>query len=124
MLTPWGTKTMDTGPSLPLSLPLLPETKNWSTEIRAAYENVQCTYDHAIRVLQADRADPTRIAFHMDAILSNALPILKALIPDNDIANLDDNSESLPVKWLADVAAILGCTVSNLEQLGTTVNEQ
>jgi hypothetical protein len=36
---------------MPLSLPLLPETKNWSAEIWAAYKNIQHTYDHAIQVL-------------------------------------------------------------------------
>ncbi|KAG1886264.1 hypothetical protein F4604DRAFT_1917997 [Suillus subluteus] len=114
---------MDTdSPSLLLSLPLLPETKNWSAEIQIAYENVQHMYNHAIQVLQADEADPTHIAFHVDAISSNALPILEALVPDSDI-NSDDMLESLPVKWLADVATILGCVVSRLEHPGTTVNE-
>ncbi|KAG2143308.1 hypothetical protein BD769DRAFT_1661747 [Suillus cothurnatus] len=60
----------------------------------------------------------------MDAISSNALLILEVLIPDGATVNLDDNLESLPVKWLVDVAAMLGCAVLNLEQLGTTVNEQ
>jgi len=108
-------------PSLPSSLPPLPERAGrWSAEIQAAYETVQRTYDYAIRVLRADGADPTRIAFHMDALSTTALPILEALVPDLD----DDNSASLPVEWLVDVAAILGCTVSNLELLGKTVNEQ
>jgi len=109
---------------MPLSLPLLPETKNWSAEIQAAYKNIQHTYDHAIQVLRVDGADPVHIAFHVDAISSNALLILEALIPDGATVNLDDNLESLPVKWLDDVAAMLGCAVSDLEQLGTTVNEQ
>lgn len=112
---------MDAGPLVPLSLPLLPETKNWSAEIQAAYESVRRTYNHAIRVLRADGADPTRIAFHVDAILSNAIPILQALVPDIDS---DDNLESLPVEWLANVATQLGRAVTNLEHLGTTVNEQ
>ncbi|KAG1848048.1 hypothetical protein DFJ58DRAFT_796677, partial [Suillus subalutaceus] len=111
-------------PSLSLSLPLLPETKNWSAEIQAAYENIQHTYDHAIRVLRADGAEPTRIAFHVDAISSNALPILEALTPDADNTDSDEMSESLPVKWLADVAMVLGCVVSGLEHLGTTANEE
>lgn len=122
-------ETMDINShSMPLSLPLLPETKNWSAEIQAAYENIQHTYDHAIRVLRAEGADPTRIAFHVDAISSNALPILEALTPnasntDSD-SESDEMSESLPVKWLADVAMVLGCVVSGLEHLGTTANEE
>lgn len=62
----------------------------------------------------------------MDAISSNALPILEALTPDasNTDSELDEMSESLPVKWLADVAMVLGCVVSGLEHLGTTANKE
>jgi len=110
--------------SLPLSLPPLPErlgiAGNWSAEIQTAYEIVQRTYNYALRVLRADGADPTRIAFHIDALSTTALPILEALIPDLD----GDDSTSLPAEWLVNVATILGCMVSNLECLGKTVNEQ
>ncbi|KAG2351552.1 hypothetical protein BDR07DRAFT_1501032 [Suillus spraguei] len=119
-----STQTIDaSSPSLPSSLLLLPETRNWLAEIQAAYENIQHTYNNAIQVLRADSADPIHIAFHVDAISSNALPILEVLIPDNGIDSDLDTLESLPVKWLAEVATILGCVVSCLEHLVATVNE-
>ncbi|KAL4080551.1 hypothetical protein J3A83DRAFT_4184577 [Scleroderma citrinum] len=53
----------------------------WPADVQAAHEVIQRTYNRAVHVLQCGGSpDPMQIAFHINALSSMALPVLKALI--------------------------------------------
>ena len=101
--------------------PLLPRHYHggWPADVHNAYEVIKRTYDQAVCVLQSDSSsDPTRVAFHVDALSSTALPILEALIPSS--ASHED--ECLPVEWIMGVGRLLGQVVQDLQALAHVAN--
>jgi len=99
---------------------LPPHEGTWSASIRTAHAHLENTYNHAIHVLLADGADPTRIAFHIDRITSEALPIVLELASESQHAE----GIGLPGEWLENIAELLGNAVSDLQQLCNTLNRR
>jgi len=112
---------MDMTPTAQRVFPLLPwhNLGRWPADIHAAHEIVRKTYDHAACVLRSDGfPDPTRVAFHIDALSSKALPLLEALIPSG--ASHED--KCLPLEWIVGVAELLGQVIQDLQAMGHIVN--
>ena len=95
--------------SLPTSFPCLPPhdpDQPWSTNIQSAHEVLTDIYQHAFAVLGED-SDPLRVAFHVDMITADAIPVLHAM-------EMEGESEGalgvhrLPEEWLHMAAEIFG----------------
>ena len=118
----WGFHSQGNMTSTIQSLfPPLPQHNlgGWPADIHAAHEVIRKAYDHATCVLQSDGfPDPTQVAFHINALSSNALPILEALIP----SSASDEDEHLPLEWIVGVAELLGQAVQDLQAMAHIVN--
>lgn len=100
--------------------PLLPlQEEPWSASILAAHEYIRNVYDHAANVLRSDGADPTHIAFHMDRISSDALPVLLELTSESE-----RQGNVLPIDWLEGISTLLAEVVASLQFLGTSLKKQ
>ncbi|KAL4066457.1 hypothetical protein V8B97DRAFT_2025423 [Scleroderma yunnanense] len=91
-----------------LTFPLLPENSltPWPADVQAAHEVIQRTYNRAVHVLQCGGSpDPMQIAFHINALSSMALPVLKALISSGTHGS---ENECLPCEWLVDLQDMAG----------------
>ena len=118
-------------PSLP---DRLGDNLQWSACVQRAHELLKSTYDHAVHVLLADSANPTQIAFHIDQIKAEAIPLLMDLTPPaanhGEDLNLDDSSDciqedELPAAaWLENVTKLLGDTVCMLKSLAKNLDNQ
>lgn len=68
---------------------LLPESDRgpWAPDIQVGYAIVEWIYNEATQGLRSDEfPESTRIAFHINALSSTALPILKAFVPDRVVS--------------------------------------
>jgi len=106
---------MDT--QLPSTFPPLPALPaghlRWSANILEAHCTLQDTYKHAIQLARQEDLDPLRVAFHIDAITSDSVPILVAL------ENLQDSDETpLAEEWIHAAAELLGDLVVVLRHVG------
>ena len=98
------------------TFPPLPERDlgPWPPDIQAGYAIVERIYNHASQVLRSDGfPEPTRIAFHVDALESTALPILKALVPDVSAPE----EECLPQEWVVGAAQQVEMAVQDLQDM-------
>jgi len=98
---------------LPTAFPPLPPSptgQGWPSKYIEAHKIVSNIFDHAIQVLNQDKSDTSCIAFHMNAITSDALPLVEAF--ETEGASMSD---CLPVEWIHTCARILGWTVLALQ---------
>jgi len=75
--------------------------------VLAAHKYLRNVYDHATRVLHSDGADPTRIAFHVDRISSDALPVLLELASESEC-----QGNVLPIDWLEGISTLFAEVVA------------
>lgn len=61
-------------------LPYLP-AGDWSANVHSAYDLIQNSYEHAIRILAEEQLDPIRLNVISDGLL-NQKPILEAMLED------------------------------------------
>ena len=81
--------------TLPPTLPGLPYTSHhtWSANIQTAHQVLANIYHQAFTVTQqGDAADPLRLAFHIDTITSDAIPILSAIEEEAEAKDCPDES--------------------------------
>ena len=94
---------------LPDHFPPLPNTAVRSVNLDAAHHILKDLYQHAVNVLYQDGPDPLRVSFHINAISSDAIPILAGIEEEdkmNEIPLLDG--------WLQQCAELLGELVVHL----------
>jgi hypothetical protein len=106
--------------TLPEELPQLPHSLlPWSANILSAYQLLSNIYRNARSILRHDAADPLRVAFHIDAITSDAIPVLSAMeVEDNwDL----DNGPKLSEEWLVACAEIFGHLVVILRRIAEQI---
>jgi hypothetical protein len=93
--------------NLPASFPYLPpHQQSWSANIQHAHQALVDIYSHTLTVLRQD-SDPLRIAYSIDMITSDAIPILTAMEKDD---------HQLPEEWLHAGAILLGYLVVSLRE--------
>jgi hypothetical protein len=109
-----------TFPTTFLSLPSRDPHKTWSANIHAAHRVICNLYRHASAVLHLEDADPAQVSFHINAVTSDALPILQAMEDEPPSLFSDASSESsrLPCEWLSAAAQQLGNLVVALRDRG------
>ena len=99
----------------PPQFPPLPEPTSgqWSPNVRDAHETLAAIYEHAVRVFSQEDSDPTRIAYHIDALSSHGLSLLQALEAESDL----NDDQYVPDDWLRDTGLLLGELVGNMHLL-------
>lgn len=95
-------------PTMPLRnrLPYLP-AGDWSANVHSAYDLIQNSYEHAIRILAEEQLDPIRLNVISDGLL-NQKPILEAML-----------EEGLPHAFIRECALRY---IEALEELETSAN--
>lgn len=100
---------------LPDGFPRLPGHPNpsqgWPANVYKAHEVMSDVYRRAFRILRQDESDPLQLLFHIDAVSSDAIPLLEAL--ENSEAELGFRF-SMP--WLLDSAELCGKLVLYLRE--------
>ncbi|KAG1726809.1 uncharacterized protein EDB91DRAFT_1254183 [Suillus paluster] len=87
-----------------MDLPALPEREHrWPQNIYAADGIIRNIYSAAIRMLRSNDAEPTRVAYHYDALSAEALPLLEAIESDSSPADYQ-----LLHDWLLACARLVG----------------
>jgi len=94
----------------PSIFPPLPEHADgpWPVHIVTAHNLTNDIYVHALRVLD-ENSDPSRAAFHIDAITSDAIPVLSAIEEEKKNRNIKISDD-----WLFENAKLLGNLVVSL----------
>jgi hypothetical protein len=98
--------------NLPTAFPSLPPSQSgqgWPLNYLTAYQIISETYNHAIQILHQDDYKTSCIGFYINAITSDALPLLEALETEGG-----STAESLPSAWLQSSAIVLGWVVQAL----------
>jgi hypothetical protein len=101
------------------ALPALPgpwPIPGWSANIQSAYQQLTSIFEHASSVLCHSDSDPLRIAFHINAIASDALPTLCAMEADSQSGPNADEPK-LPQDWFSDIAYAFGTLTIALKQM-------
>lgn len=97
-------------PNLPHTFPQLQPAivqLPWSPNILAAWNILNNGYDWAHNVLHQE-ADSICLRFHVEAIITDILPVLEAMESDKE-------QEGLSTEWLESAALALGLMVVHLE---------
>lgn len=82
----------------------------WPPQVTSAYEVLKNIYFHAVRISCQEEVDVLQTAFHIDAITSNAIPILSAVEQE-----VTSGSLAIPLEWLHQSAFLLGRLVVALQ---------
>lgn len=102
---------------LPKSFPLLPNLpfghERWSPNVLECHRTLSSLYRHACDLTNQEDLDPLRVAFHVDALTSDAIQMLIAL-EDSE----DSDETPLPEAWILNAAKLLGDTVVVLRHVG------
>jgi hypothetical protein len=102
---------------LPQSFPLLPNLpfghERWSPNVLECHRTLNNLYCHARNLTNQEDLDPLRVAFHVDALTSDAIQMLIALEGSED-----SDETPLPEAWILDAAKLLGDTVAVLRHFG------
>ena len=100
---------------LPTEIPALPDRHDvhvaWSANVSRAHEVMSDVYRHAIRVLRQDDCEPLQLMFHIDAVLSDAIPLLEALEESEG-----ETGHKFPKTWLHHCAELYGKLVLCLRE--------
>jgi hypothetical protein len=65
-----------------------------------AYDTLSDIYRHAYHILNQEDADPLQLTFHLEAIVADAIPLLKVFEVDSRGFEVQD--------WLYDTVTLLG----------------
>lgn len=106
--------------NFPSHFPALPVNENaipWPAMVIAAHEAISDIYAHAARIARQEDSDPLRMIFHIDAITSNAIPVLSALESESN-----NGFFALSEKWLHDAALLFGDVVVALKKAADVGN--
>jgi|ERR1700722_3567210 len=101
---------------LPTTFPPLPHSRSWPANIQAAHQVLTDLYRNASAVLQLEDVDPLQIAFHLDSITSDAVPVLCAMEREGE-SEQHVGDPQLPEEWLHAGAQVLGELVNSLQHL-------
>ena|ERR1700722_9248836 len=101
---------------LPTAYPPLPHPGSWSPNIQAAHQTLTDLYQNAFTILHLEDVEPLRIAFHIDSITADAIPILCAMETDGESEHSPPDSR-LPEEWLQGGAQVLGELVVALRRM-------
>jgi hypothetical protein len=112
---------MSTPRPLPLNLPDLPndDGQRWSANVRRAHQILGDVYEHATTLLQREDSDPLQLSFHINAIMSDAIPLLSSMEQDGISAGMP-----LPDAWLQTCAERFGETVVQLRHIRALASGQ
>ena len=88
---------------IPLELPPLPDIGLQHTNMHGAYQIVINVYRHGIRILQQDSPDILQISCQIDAITSNAVPLLEGIKHESEV-----NDIPLSENWPLECADLFG----------------
>jgi hypothetical protein len=105
----------------PAMFPPLPPSLEPSANIEAAHRVLTDIYRHASVLLQQEDADPLRIAFHVDSITSDAIPVLCAMEREG---GSEHSPTRLPEEWLQAGAQVLGELVVALQRKNGLARER
>lgn len=99
--------------AFPERFPLLPSLvqATYTHNTITAHEVISDIYTRAVQVSKQADSDPLRIAFHIDAIISDALPLLSALEQEQS-----NHHAPLSVEWLQSCATFLAELVNHLRE--------
>ncbi|KAG1906262.1 uncharacterized protein F5891DRAFT_1182509 [Suillus fuscotomentosus] len=96
-----------------MDLPALPEHENrWPQNVYTAEGIISNIYNAAIRILRSNDAEPTRVAYHYDALSTEALPLLEAIESDTSPA-----AYQLLHDWLLVCARLIGEVAAMLKDI-------
>jgi hypothetical protein len=96
-----------------MDLPALPEHENrWPQNVYTAEGIISNIYNAAIRILRSNDAEPTRVAYHYDALSTEALPLLEAIESDTSPADYQ-----LLHDWLLVCARLIGEVAAMLKDI-------
>jgi hypothetical protein len=107
--------------NLPTSFPPLPPSQagqGWPSNYLTGYQIISDIYNHAIQILHQDDSETSCIGFYINAIVSDALPLLEALETEGGSI-----AESLPSEWLHGSAMVLGWMVLALKSYREEVRQ-
>jgi hypothetical protein len=101
---------------LPALFPLLPQLpeghERWSPNVLESHRTLSELYRHAKNVASQEDLDPLQVAFHVDSLTSDAIPILVALGSSDVLVETP-----LPEMWIISAAELLGDTVAELRHV-------
>ena len=107
--------------SHPETFPCLPDRPSphtaWSANIHAGYRVLANLYQNAAALLRSEDVDPLQVSFHINAIASDAVPLLSAMEMDTKCSTSLDDSQ-LPSEWLHHSAKVYGSLVHSLQHIG------
>jgi hypothetical protein len=81
--------------------------------VQEAHQSLGEIYRHAVQLANQEDLDPLRVVFHVDAVTSDAVPILVALE-----GSQDSDETPLPEPWLHAAAELLADLVVVLRFVG------
>ena len=104
----------------PLPTVVLEGTRQvWPPQVTSAYEVLKNIYSHAVRLSHQEEVDALQTAFHIDAITSNAVPLLSAIEQE-----VTGGSVAIPLEWLHQSAQLLGRLVVSLRNQASLGEER
>ncbi|KAG1906385.1 uncharacterized protein F5891DRAFT_1244701 [Suillus fuscotomentosus] len=96
-----------------MDLPALPEHENrWPQNVYTVEGIISNIYNATIRILRSNDAEPTRVAYHYDALSTEALPLLEAIESDTSPADYQ-----LLHDWLLVCARLIGEVAAMLKDI-------
>lgn len=95
-------------------LPPLPRTTENLPNILRAHDTLSDIYRHAVRLFNQEEADVLQLAFHLNAIRNDAVPLLQAI----------ERSTSGLNGWLTQVATQLGHLFRALSNYQDSIQNQ
>jgi len=102
-----------------MDLLALPEREHrWPENIYAADGIIHNIYNAAIRMLRSNDAEPTRVAYHYDALSAEALPLLEAIESDSS-----PDDYRLLRDWLLACARLIGEVATMLKDISQNRHE-
>lgn len=81
----------------------------WPPQVTSAHEVLKNIYAHAVRISHQEEVDALQTAFHIDAISSNAIPLLSSIEQE-----VRGGSLAIPLEWLHQSARVMGNLVAGL----------
>jgi hypothetical protein len=94
---------------IPLELLPLPDVGLQHANIHGAYQILVNVYRHGIRILRQDSPDTLQISCQIDAITSNAVPLLEGIESESEVNNIP-----LSENWALECANLFGEMVLRL----------
>lgn len=96
---------------LPSNFPVFPRRSNlqppWSPNLEAGWSILDGAYRRAQTILRQE-ADPIRLKYHVETLVTDMLPILEAM-------EADQVQENLPMEWLHSAAQAISLMVIHLQ---------